>query len=74
MGIPEAKRGAVLRKREESSGSSAHKEQLAFGRMGITGHLDKRSFGGMVGMEDHLEKLTGRIRGGGMIIVIVDHY
>lgn len=74
MGIPEANRGAVLRKREESSGSSAHKEELAFGRMGITGNLDKRSFGGLVGMEDHLEKLKGRIRGGGMIIVIVVNY
>lgn len=42
--------------------------------MGNPSNLDKRSFGGMVGMEDQLEKLKGRIRGGGVIIVIVDNY
>lgn len=42
--------------------------------MGITGPLDKSSFGGMVGMEDQVEKLEGSIRGGGVIIVIVDNY
>lgn len=47
---------------------------VRFGRMGIIGNLDRRSFGGMVGTEDKLEKLKGRIRGGGMMRVIVANY
>lgn len=42
--------------------------------MGIIGNLDRRSFGGMVGTEDKLEKLKGRIRGGGMMRVIIADY
>lgn len=47
---------------------------IGFGHIWVPDHLDKSSFGGVVGKEAQVEKVKERIRDGEEMTVTVDNY